>query len=80
MSDEEFKQKIAKVYLDSYNNYIDLNKQIDRVEKIRDECHKNLCSAAGLFLGLDESEMSRILFYWESIATDAKVVLGIKDE
>ena len=79
MSEAELKQRIAKVYLDAYKNYTDSQAQMEALAEHQRDIHKVLCDAAGLFLGLDESEMSRILFYWDSIATDARVVLGVEE-
>lgn len=79
MSDQELKLKKAQLYLNAYNNFLDIDEQITKLTQLKSECHKILCEAAGLFLDLDEHEMNRILFAFNSIATDAKIVLDIKE-
>jgi hypothetical protein len=78
MSDD-LQQRKAQLFLNAYNNYVDSSNQIEKLKQHQQEAHKVLCDAAGLFLGLSDTEMNRILFYWDSIATDAKMILGIKD-
>ena len=74
----DLKQRTAELYLSAYNNYMDVCKQQENLLEQQQACHKTLCEAAQLFLEIDESEMTRILFYWDSIAKDAKDFLGVE--
>ena len=68
----------AEMYLSAYNNYVEANANVITANRNRDAARKTLNDAARLFLEITEEELTRMLYYWDSIATDAREVLGIK--
>ena len=76
---DDLQQRKAELYLSAYKNYKEINGQILDLAQAQTDAHKILCDAAGLFMGLSESEMTRVLCYWDSIASDARMVVGITE-
>jgi len=76
----EIELKKAQLYMDSYNNYIAIRNQLEQMNETLKEAHECLCNATALFLGISDDEMKRVLFMFDSIAQDAKLVLGVSND
>jgi len=69
------KAEKAAMYLNLYNEYQELTEQLGEIADRQNDVHLKLCEAAKEFLGMSDEELHRLIFYFDSIATDAKGVL-----
>jgi len=62
-------------YLALYEEYTEITEAIAVMLDKQTDIHQRLCGASKEFLELNDEELTRLLFYFDSIAQDARRVL-----